>query len=78
MEKFAIGVAVGALVGVALATNSRKTRRLVEKSQEEIKTKLDDVIDKKLEELDGGDEDEEEDYSNEQSTKRFKKKQETL
>ncbi len=72
MEKFAIGLAVGAIVGATIVANSQKTRQLVVKSQEEIKNKLDGVIDQKLEELES--DDEEEDYSNEQSTKLFKRK----
>ena len=78
MEKFAIGVALGAIVGAAIVANSQKTRQLVVKGQEEIKSKLDAAIDQKLEEFDEDEdsEDEEEDYSNEQSrakAKRFKK-----
>ena len=72
MEKFAIGLAIGAIVGATIVANSQKTRALVVKSQEELKTKIDDAIEQKLEELDN--EDEEEDYSSEQPSKRFKKK----
>ncbi len=71
MEKFAIGLAIGAIVGATIVANSQKTRALVVKSQEELKTKIDDAIEQKLEELDN--EDEEEDYSSEQPSKRFKK-----
>lgn len=72
MEKFAIGLAIGAIVGATIVANSQKTRALVVKSQEELKTKIDDAIEQKLEDLDN--EDEEEDYSSEQPSKRFKKK----
>ena len=77
MEKFAIGMALGAIVGAAIVANSQKTRQLVVKSQEELKNKLDDVIDQKLQEFED-DEDEEEDYSNEQSAKRLRKKRRTV
>ena len=76
MEKFAIGLAIGAIVGATIVANSQKTRQLVVKGQEEIRTNLDDAIDQKLQELED-DDDEEEDYSNEQSTKRLKKKHRT-
>ncbi len=52
MEKFTIGLAVGALIGMAIVANSQKTRRLFIKSQDELKSKIDEMIDDKLETLD--------------------------
>ena len=57
MEKFTIGLAVGALLGMAIIANSQKTRKLFIKSQDEIKSKIDDAIDEKIEMLED-DEDE--------------------
>ena len=57
MEKFTIGLAVGALLGMAIIANSQKTRKLFIKSQDEIKTKFDDMLDDKIEMLDELDED---------------------
>lgn len=48
MEKFAIGVLVGAMGGAILAANSLKMRTLVKKGQEEVKEKLDEMMDEKL------------------------------
>ena len=70
MEKFAIGLAIGAIVGAVIIANSQKTRQLVVKGQEEIKSKLDNAIDQKLQDLeedDYDDDDEEMDYPKEQS-----------
>lgn len=52
MEKFTIGLAVGAILGMAIIANSQKTRRLFIRSQDEIKSKIDDALDEKLEEFD--------------------------
>ena len=52
MEKFIIGLAMGALVGAAVVANSQKTRKLFIKSQEELKTRIDEMIDERIEELD--------------------------
>lgn len=59
MEKFAIGLALGAVIGMAVVANSQKTRKLFIKSQDEIKSKIDEAIDEKIEMLED-DEDEEE------------------
>ena len=48
MEKFAIGLALGAWGGALLVTNNYKMRMLVKKSQEEVQTKLDDILDEKI------------------------------
>lgn len=58
MEKFTIGLAVGALLGMAIIANSQKTRKLFIKSQDEIKSKIDDAIDEKIEMLEDDEEDE--------------------
>ena len=70
MEKFTIGLAVGALIGAAVVANSQKTRKLFVKSQDEIKTKLDDMIDEKLEMLEEDDEDDEDDEPKKSKTKK--------
>ena len=51
MEKFIIGLALGGLGGALIATNNCKMRALVKKSQEEIKTRLDELLDDKLDEI---------------------------
>jgi len=54
MEKFAIGVAVGALGGALLVANNYKMRTLVKKGQEEVLAKLDKIMDEKLEKVEEG------------------------
>ena len=51
MEKFTIGLAVGAIIGMAIIANSQKTRRLFVQGQDELKSKIDELLDEKLEEL---------------------------
>ncbi len=51
MEKFIIGFALGGLGGALLATNNCKMRALVKKGQEEIKCRLDEILDEKLAEM---------------------------
>ena len=64
MEKFTIGLALGALVGAAIVANSQKTRKLFIKSQDELKSRVDEMIDEKLEMLEeASDEDDEEETS---------------
>ena len=53
MEKFTLGVVLGAMGGALLVANSYKARVLVKKGQDEIKQKLDDMIDAKLEKMEG-------------------------
>ncbi len=60
MEKFTIGLALGMLGGALLVANSCKVRTLVKKSQDEVKEKLDTVIDEKLEEFSATDDETEE------------------
>lgn len=54
MEKFVVGIALGALGGALLTANNYKMRRFVKKSQEEVQAKLDKFIDEKTEELKEG------------------------
>ena len=51
MEKFTIGLLLGAVGGALLAANSCKMRTLVRKGQEEIKQRLDEMMDEKLKEI---------------------------
>lgn len=48
MEKFAIGLLLGAVGGAMLAANSCKMRMLVRKGQEEVKQRLDEMWSEKL------------------------------
>ncbi len=54
MEKFAIGVIVGALGGALLVANNYKMRTLVKKGQEEVLAKLDKIMDEKIEKVEEG------------------------
>ena len=54
MEKFAIGLMLGAIGGALVAANSCKMRMLVRKGQEEIKQRLDEMMNEKLKELEKG------------------------
>ena len=45
MEKFTIGLLLGGIGGALLAANSCKMRTLVRKGQEEIKQRLDEMMD---------------------------------
>lgn len=51
MEKFAVGVVLGALCGALLVTNNYKMRTLVKKGQDEVTEKLDKLMDEKIDEL---------------------------
>jgi negative regulator of genetic competence, sporulation and motility len=51
MEKFAIGLVVGALGGAVLAANNYKMRTLIKKGQEEMKIKLDMLMDEKIDDM---------------------------
>ncbi|MBQ8657740.1 MAG: hypothetical protein IJ506_01255 [Clostridia bacterium] len=51
MEKFALGLVLGGLGGALLAANSCKMRTLVRKGQEEVKAKLDQMMDEKIREM---------------------------
>ncbi len=48
MEKFAIGLIIGGVCGALLASNNHKMRTLIRKSQEEVQTKLDELMDEKI------------------------------
>ena len=55
MEKmFCVGVVLGALGGALLVANSYKARSLVKKSQAEIMQKVDEMMDEKLKDDEGG------------------------
>ena len=51
MEKFAIGMLIGVIGGALLTANNYKMRTIVKKSQEELQSKLDKLMDEKIEEL---------------------------
>ena len=51
MEKFAIGMIFGGLLGAVLCANNYKMRTLVKKGQAEIAEKLDKLMDEKIEEV---------------------------
>ena len=51
MEKFTIGMVLGGLGGALLVANSFKTRTLVKKCQDEIKTRVEEMMDEKIEAL---------------------------
>ena len=55
MEKFVAGILVGGMVGALAVANSRKMHALVKKSQEEVLTKIDETMEKKLEEMESKD-----------------------
>lgn len=52
MEKLAIGMLLGGVIGALAVTNSRKVHALVKKGQDEVLTRIDDIVDEKLGELD--------------------------
>lgn len=54
MEKFTIGLLLGAVGGALLAANSCKMRTLVRKGQEEVKQRLDEMMDEKLKDMENG------------------------
>lgn len=54
MEKFALGVIVGSIGGALLVANNYKMRTLVKKSQEEVQNKINELLDEKIKEMDGG------------------------
>ena len=55
MEKFIVGLAVGSVMGALPAANSRKTRALLQRGQEELKMRIDAYIDEKLAAMDKAD-----------------------
>ena len=52
MEKFITGAALGMLAGALLTANNYKMRTLVRKGQEEVTSRLDQMLDEKIEMLD--------------------------
>ena len=54
MEKFTIGLMLGAIGGAYAVANSYKMRTLVRKGQEEIKERLDEMLDEKLKAVENG------------------------
>ena len=54
MEKFVIGLVVGGIGGALLAANNYKMRTLIKKGQEEMQTKLDKLMDEKIEQMEEG------------------------
>lgn len=67
MEKFTIGLAIGCICGALLTANNYKMRTLVRKSQQEIQTKLDDMLDEKLRAMNENADNEEDDEDTEES-----------
>ena len=57
MEKFAIGLMLGAVAGALVVTNSCKVRSLVKKSQEEVIEKVNTMIDDRLDSFESQDDD---------------------
>ena len=51
MEKLAIGMLIGAVGGALIVANSHKMRTLVQKGQDEVLTKVNDMMDEKLDGL---------------------------
>ena len=51
MDKFAIGMLIGGLGGALLVANNYKMRTLVKKSQEEVQTKLDELLDERIKKM---------------------------
>ena len=60
MKTFIIGIAAGTVLGAAIVANSQKSRKLFIKSQDELKNKMEELIDEKLKKFE---EDDELDYS---------------
>ena len=54
MEKFAIGLVVGGLVGALLVSNNQKMRTLVKKAQDEAQEKIDAFMDDKISKMEKG------------------------
>ena len=48
MKTFIIGIAAGTVLGAAIVANSQKSRKLFIKSQDELKNKMEELIDEKL------------------------------
>lgn len=74
MEKFAIGLVVGALGGALLTANNYKMRMLVKKSQQEVQAKLDKMMDGTLEKMEDAVEEISQEEITEEKSKKTKKK----
>ena len=57
MEKFTIGLMLGAVAGALVVTNSYRVRSLVKKSQEEVIEKVNTMIDDRLDSFEAQDDD---------------------
>ncbi len=51
MEKFVIGMLIGAVGGAVAVTNSYRMRSIIKKGQDEVLTKVNDAMDEKIEEM---------------------------
>ena len=51
MEKLAIGMLIGAVGGALAVANSQKMRSLVKKGQEEVLSKVNEMMDEKLDSM---------------------------
>ncbi len=51
MEKFVIGMLIGAVGGAVAVTNSYRMRTIIKKGQDEVLTKVNDAMDEKIEEM---------------------------
>jgi hypothetical protein len=51
MEKLALGMLIGAVGGALVVANSQKMRSLVKKGQDEVLTKVNDMMDEKLDNM---------------------------
>ena len=52
MEKFAIGLLMGGVIGAVLVSNNYKVRTLVKKGQKEMQEKIDEMMDKTMDAMD--------------------------
>ena len=57
MEKFALGIVLGAVGGALATANSYKMRTLVRKTQAELQAKLDQMMDEKIRAMESATED---------------------
>jgi intein-encoded DNA endonuclease-like protein len=55
MKTFIIGIAAGTVLGAAIVANSQKSRKLFIKSQDELKNKMEELIDEKLKKFEDDD-----------------------
>ncbi len=74
MEKFAIGLMLGALGGALLTANNYKMRTLVKKSQQEVQNKFDKLVDEKLEMMEENAPSEQTEEPKDEKSKKSKKK----